>query len=61
MAKFWWGHKDNTTKISWMKWLKMGRSRDSEGLGYRTLELFNLALLAKQGWRFVQHLESLVA
>ncbi len=47
MAKFWWGHKDNMTKISWMKWSKMGSRRDSGGLGYRDLELFNLALLAK--------------
>jgi len=61
MAKFWWGHKENTSKISWMSWSKLGRSKNSGGLGYQDLEAFNMGLLAKQGWRLVQHPETLVA
>jgi hypothetical protein len=55
MSKFWWGHKDNDKKIAWMSWGKMGLSKDVGGLGYRDLESFNMALLAKQGWCLIQN------
>jgi hypothetical protein len=61
MAKFWWGHKEKENKIAWMSWKKMGRSKESGGLGYQDLESFNMALLAKQGWRIIKFPESLVA
>jgi hypothetical protein len=61
MAKFWWGQKENTFKISWLRWNKLGRNRNYGGLGYRDLEAFNLAFLAKQGWCFLQHPETFVS
>jgi hypothetical protein len=47
MQRFWWGHKENTAKIHWMSWEKMGISKNQGGLGFRDLVIFNKALLAK--------------
>jgi hypothetical protein len=47
--------------MAWMSWKKIGKAKEKGGLGFWDPELFNLAMLAKQGWRLIQYLENLVA
>jgi hypothetical protein len=47
--------------VAWIGWDKLGMTKARGGFGYRNLEKFNQALLAKHGWQLVQNPNSLVA
>lgn len=59
-AKFWWGQVGNEREIHWKSWDKLSSSKKEGGMGFPDLRAFNLAMLAKQGWRMIQETDSLV-
>ena len=61
IRQFWWGSKQGKCKPSWVSWDEMMKPKHLGGLGFRDLEIFNLALLSKQAWRMLQHPTSLSA
>jgi hypothetical protein len=60
IRQFWWGSTQER-KSSLVSWKVMTRLKFLRGLGFRDLELFNLALLAGQAWRIPQEPNSLDA
>ena len=60
IRRFWWGQRDDQHKIHWLRWEKLCQPKGIGGLGFRELQKFNIALLAKQYWRLMQCKDSLL-
>ncbi|KAF2304673.1 hypothetical protein GH714_037383 [Hevea brasiliensis] len=58
-AKFWWRKSFDSVNIHWLSWKRLSCSKSLGGLGFKELNLFNVALLAKKAWRVIKTPEAL--
>ena len=55
MRNFWWGQRNQETKLAWVSWKNLCKSKLYGGMGFKNLQAFNLVLLAKQGWQILSN------
>ncbi|CAN6564467.1 unnamed protein product [Malus baccata var. baccata] len=61
ICNFWCRGSDQQRGIHWLSWDRLKKQKQAEGLRFRDIQCFNLALLAKIGWRMIQNPLSLLA
>lgn len=60
LTRFWWDMKPELRKMCWVSWEKLTLPKSAGGLGFREIEQFNDALLAKHAWKLLKNPSSLL-
>lgn len=61
MNGFLWGGGANGRGVKWITWKRLCVPKEFGGLGLKELKKFNMAMLAKQGWRLLTEANPLVS
>ncbi|KAA3478223.1 protein ECERIFERUM 1-like [Gossypium australe] len=60
MNSFWWDKNGGKKGMHWCSWKALSVAKEAGGM-FRDLNYFNIALLAKRGWRLLRNPNSLLA
>ncbi|XP_010481146.1 PREDICTED: uncharacterized protein LOC104759984 [Camelina sativa] len=61
VANFWWSTNGQSGGMHWIAWERLCCSKQLGGLGFKSVDDFNTALLAKQLWRLLEYPDFLFA
>jgi hypothetical protein len=61
LNSFWWGGGTNNKGIRWLSWERLACDKREGGLGFWDFKAFNMAMVAKQGWKIMTKPNKLVA
>lgn len=59
VARFWWSTIGQQKKLHWLAWKNFCRTKAEGGIGFRTMDEYYTALLAKKCWRLIEFSNSL--